>query len=156
VQRVRHALAVRLAVGGENIVSIMTELERGPDLADEMRDLVAGVPELVRGTRRHGEALAGATSFSRPTLKPTVPRRTSKRSSWLGWTCAAARAVRLDVVSITTAAPFVPRLVCRRQALAGDRVLDESLRGSCLPPSRLAAGAAVVFSLEGRLKIHLV
>jgi len=31
-----------------------------------------------------------ATSFSRPTLKPTVPRRTSKRSSWPGWTCAAA------------------------------------------------------------------
>ena len=26
-----------------------------------------------------------ATSFLRPTLKPTEPRRISNRSSWLGW-----------------------------------------------------------------------
>ena len=31
-----------------------------------------------------------ATVFSRPILKPTSPTRTSKRSSWLGCTCAAA------------------------------------------------------------------
>src|SRR4029078_9628774 len=36
------------------------ELQRGPDLAHEVRDLVTGVPELVRRARRRREALAGA------------------------------------------------------------------------------------------------
>src|SRR3954452_10562042 len=56
-----------------------------------------------------------ATSFFRPILKPTLPRRTSKRSSWLGCTCAAAtKPLGCTKVSITTAWPFVSRLVCRK------------------------------------------
>src|SRR5436190_14843383 len=56
-----------------------------------------------------------ATSFLRPIRKPTLPRRTSKRSSWLGCTCAAAtKPFGCTKVSITTAWPFVSRLVCRK------------------------------------------
>jgi hypothetical protein len=52
-QRVRHALPVRLAVGreAEHRLDQPLELERRPDLADEVRLVVAGVPELVRRPR---------------------------------------------------------------------------------------------------------
>ncbi|HEX4324779.1 MAG TPA: hypothetical protein VHZ77_09155 [Gaiellaceae bacterium] len=50
-----------------------------------------------------------------PTLKPTLPRRISKRSSWFGWTWAAAtKPFGCTNVSITTACPFVSREVCRK------------------------------------------
>ena len=49
-QRVRHALPVRLAVGGEreHRLEQLLELESGADDADEVELVVAGVPELVR------------------------------------------------------------------------------------------------------------
>ena len=61
-QQVRHPLAVRLAVGreGEHRLEQRLELQRRPHLAHEVRDVVAGVPELVRRSRRHDEPLARA------------------------------------------------------------------------------------------------
>ena len=62
LQRVRHPLAVRPAVGREreHRLDQRLELQRRPDLAHEVRLLVTRVPELVRRPRRNREPLAGA------------------------------------------------------------------------------------------------
>ena len=61
-QRVRHALPVRLAVGGEgeHRLEQRLELEGRAHLADEVGLFLAGVPELVRRAGRDGQPLAGA------------------------------------------------------------------------------------------------
>jgi hypothetical protein len=60
-ERIRHALAVRLAVGGEreHRLEQRLELERRPHLADKPDRLVARVPELVRRARLDNGDLAG-------------------------------------------------------------------------------------------------
>jgi hypothetical protein len=59
-QQVRHALAVRLAVGGqgEHRLEQRLELQCGADLADELCDVVTGVPEPVRCAGRDGQTVS--------------------------------------------------------------------------------------------------
>ena len=161
VQRVRHPLAVRLAVGGEreHRLDQRLELQRGPDLADEVRDLVAGVPELVRRAGGHGEALAGAgdellaadleADGAAEDLEALLLARVDVRRG--------DEAVRLDVgldhdgraVRLTARLP-------EDETLAGDRVLD---RVSCADHACLLLGgprARLTLALsEGPLKIRL-
>src|ERR1700745_316724 len=61
-QGVRHALAIRLAVGGEREHRLEQglELQRGAHLADEVGFLLSRVPHLVRRARGNREPLPGA------------------------------------------------------------------------------------------------
>ena len=96
-----------------------------------------------------------ATSFLRPILKPTLPRRTSKRSSWLGCTCAAAtKPFGCTKVSITTAWPFVSRLVWRktmRSPVTGFSIVSPARIMWCSFRSFRGSGAPSI----GPLKIRL-
>jgi hypothetical protein len=117
-QRVRHALAVRLAVGREreHRLDQRLELERRPDLADERDRFVACVPEAVRRAGRDREELARPERvLSRPAFSPSVPDLIAKRSLWDGCTCAAAtQPSGWTTVSITTASPSVSAEVARK------------------------------------------
>src|SRR5204862_2461437 len=60
-ERVRHPFPVDLAVGceGEHRLEQRLELKRGPDLADELRDVVARVPETVTRPGGNRQPLPG-------------------------------------------------------------------------------------------------
>ena len=61
-ERIRHSLAVRLAVDGqrEHRLEQLLELERGPDDGDEVQLVVARVPEPMRRPRLDEHGLVGA------------------------------------------------------------------------------------------------
>src|SRR6185437_12886958 len=158
---IRHPLAIRAAVRCEveHRLDQRLELQRGPDLTDEVRDLVAGIPELVRRARGHRKALAG----SGDELLPADPEPDGAAEHLEALLLARVHmrrgdeAVRLDV-GLDHDGRSV-RLAARlpeNNALAGDRVLD---RISCAdhrslllvgPLRRLTKGASKM-----PLKIHL-
>ena len=128
-KRVRHALAIGLAVGGEPVHRLdqRLELQRRTDLADEVRGLVACVPEPVRRLRRHRQPGAGAcdellaadleADGAAEDLEPLLLQRVHVR----GRDEASRLHVRLDHDRL---AARLPGGLAEHEALAGDRVLD--------------------------------
>jgi len=161
-QRVRHALLVRLAVGRkrEHRLEQRLELERGPNLAHEVRDAVARVPEPVRGAGRHGDALAGAGNAllaadleadrAREHLEALLLPRVD--------VCRRDEPIRLHVGLDHDGVPAgLLRRLSKDDALAGDGVLDAlSCTDHLGSPLALAATARPVQRRSARaLKIEL-
>src|SRR5262249_28064865 len=85
------------------------EAERGADLEHEPRVAFARVPEAMRRPRRDTDHVAGLREdLWSPIRRPRRPCRTSNRSDWYGWTCAAAtKPPGRTIVSTSTDSPFV-------------------------------------------------
>ena len=128
-QRVRHALAVRLAVGREpNIVSISdSNCSAGRISQTKCATSSPAFQNLCGVPGGDGERWPGpATSFRRPTLKPTLPRR-HLEALLLGRVDVGRgdEAVRLTYVSIDDGlAAGLARGLAEHEPLAGDGVHD--------------------------------
>ena len=152
VQRVRHALAVRAAFGREveHRLNQRLELQCRPDLADEVSDFVAGVPELVRRARGHREALARAGDELLP-ADSEADRAAEHLEALLLARMHVRRgdeAVRLDVgLDHDGRAVRLAARLPEDDALAGDRVLD---RISCADHACLLfLGGPLAAAVEG-------
>ena len=148
----RHALPVRLAVGGEreHRLEQRLELQRRPDLADEPDRLVAGVPELVRRSGLDDRDLAGPERqlLAADLQRRACPRRRRSARSATGGRAPRRRSRRAGRrVSITTASPSVSAEVARKvrrspvtgfSMVSPVRIISCLLRLSGLTPRMLA------------------
>ena len=133
-ERVRHSLAVRLAVGGqrEHRLEQRLELEGGPHLADEVRLLVTCVPEPVRRPGRHRQPPARARDELLPPDLEADAAAKHLEALLLARMDMGRRdeAVRLDEgLDHHGLAVRLARCLAKDDALAGDGVVN---RVSCM------------------------